>query len=162
VRTSVGPRSCTYLRSGGIPIAWHTSSWWTRVIEPSAATTRSAGRPFCQVQQRCYTRFVPTTHRRLALTRDPELDAALHRGAELLGNGRPDSAIARDLILRGAEALAASSGSELDRWLTARGAEQATRSTADVLALADKRGASDRGKPRALSEAVSELREERL
>ena len=113
------------------------------------------------MQQWCYTGQMPTAYPRIALTRDPELDAALRRSASLLGD-KPTATIARELILRGAEDLLANSGPELDRWLSERRATPATRSTHDVLATAAKLGQPDPQNPSALSNALAELREERL
>jgi hypothetical protein len=105
---------------------------------------------------------VPTAHPRIALTRDPELDDALRRVAPLLGESKPTATLARELILRGARDLLTNTGPEIDRWLSEQGAISAARSTADVLALAGKLGSPDPADPHALSEAVGELREERL
>jgi hypothetical protein len=104
---------------------------------------------------------VPTIHPRIALTRDPELDEALRRSASLLGD-KPTATIARELILRGAQDLIANSGPELDRWLSERGATPATRSTREVLAAASQLGPPDPENPRRLSDALAELRDERL
>jgi hypothetical protein len=49
---------------------------------------------------------VPTKHRRLALVRDPEVDAALERARRALDSEKPDAALARELMLAGAEVLA--------------------------------------------------------
>jgi hypothetical protein len=104
---------------------------------------------------------VSTVHPRIALTRDPELDEALKRGASLLGD-KPTAALARELILRGAEDLIANSGPELDRWLSEQGATIATRSTGEVLTAAAQLDPPHPENARPLSDAVAELREERL
>jgi hypothetical protein len=101
-----------------------------------------------------------TVHPRIALTRDPELDEALRVGASVLGPSQPTSRVARELILRGARDLLANSGSELDRWLSEQHATPATRSTGELLATAAGLGAVDRKNPRALSEALAEMRAE--
>lgn len=49
---------------------------------------------------------MPTKHRRLALVRDPEVDAALERARRALDSERPDASLARELLLTGAEVLA--------------------------------------------------------
>jgi hypothetical protein len=103
---------------------------------------------------------MPTVHPRLALTRDPELDAALRAGASLLGPSKPTSRVARELILRGARDLLRNSGSALDRWLGEQGAVPATRSTGDLLAVAANLGAPDPGNPRPLSDALAKMRAE--
>jgi hypothetical protein len=48
---------------------------------------------------------MPTTHPRIAITRDPELDAALDRAAALVGRGVPIARLVRELALRGARSL---------------------------------------------------------
>ncbi len=50
----------------------------------------------------CYTfAHKATKHRRIAVVRDPDLDAALHRAAALLGD-KPAATLVRELALRGA------------------------------------------------------------
>jgi hypothetical protein len=112
------------------------------------------------VQQCCYTGSMATVHPRIALTRDPELDEALKVGASMLGAAQPASRVARELILRGAKDLAANSGPELDRWLSAHGATPATRSTAELLESVTRLGAPDPANPRPLSEALAQMRAE--
>lgn len=77
---------------------------------------------------------MPTKHARLALTVDPELEDAIRRGTRVLGPDKPRAAIAREMILRGSEALG-DAASDLDRYLDARGAIRATKSTEELLAL---------------------------
>jgi hypothetical protein len=103
-----------------------------------------------------------TIHPRIALTRDPELDEALRRTRPLLGEAKPTATLARELILRGAREVLANSGTELDRWLDERHATPATRPTAEVLAAAAEFGRPDTAEPRAITEALDELRAERL
>ncbi|MGH3263889.1 MAG: hypothetical protein ACRDNS_18070 [Trebonia sp.] len=50
---------------------------------------------------------MPTSHPRIAITRDPELDAALDRVGMLVGPQVPVARLVRDLVLRGARALEA-------------------------------------------------------
>jgi hypothetical protein len=114
------------------------------------------------VQLRCYTYTVPTSHPRIALTRDPELDEALRRAKPLLGESKPTATLARELILRGARELQANAGAELDRWLTARHATPVERSTRDVLAAAAELGLPEPTQPHAASRALEDLRSERL
>jgi hypothetical protein len=68
---------------------------------------------------------MPTKHPRIAVTRDPEVDAALKAAAPVLGPSKPDATIARELLLRGAEAVAGGArpdiDPELDRYLNERG-----------------------------------------
>jgi len=115
------------------------------------------------VQLRCYTELhMPTSHPRIALTRDPELDEALRRAKPLLGEAKPTATIARELILRGARELHATAGTELDRWLGERHAAPVERSTSDVLATASELGPTDPARARAASRALEELRGERV
>lgn len=106
--------------------------------------------------------FVSTVHPRIALTRDPELDEALRRARPLLGERKPTATLARELILRGARELFSNQGTELDRWLDRRRASPAERSTKEVLATAAKLDPANPAKPYATSEALEELRSERL
>jgi hypothetical protein len=64
---------------------------------------------------------MPTKHARIALTRDPELDAALKAAAPVLGPSKPAATLARELVLRGAKAVLDDPDAELDRWLDERG-----------------------------------------
>lgn len=114
------------------------------------------------VQLWCYTCYVPTSHPRIALTRDPELDEALRRAKPLLGESKPTATLARELILRGARELHANEGAELDRWLTERHATPVERSTRDVLAAATQLGPPDPTQPRPASRALQDLRGERV
>jgi hypothetical protein len=104
---------------------------------------------------------MPTTHPRIALTRDPELDEALRQAKPLLGEDKPTAALARELILRGARELHANQGAELDRWLHKLHATPVERSTAEVLATAAKLGPPDPAQPHTASQALQELRGER-
>jgi hypothetical protein len=80
---------------------------------------------------------MPTKHARIALTRDPELDAALKAAAAVLGPSKPAATLARELVLRGTQAVLDDPDAELDRWLAERGGvTRATMSTKDALALA--------------------------
>ena len=80
---------------------------------------------------------VPTKHPRIALTRDPEIDAALKAAAPVLGPSKPAATLARELVLRGAKAVLDDPNAELDRYLNERGdVIRATISTKEMLALA--------------------------
>jgi hypothetical protein len=105
---------------------------------------------------------VPTKHARIALTRDPELDAALKAAARVLGPSKPTASLARELVLLGAKTLADDPNAELDRWLDERGGvTRATMSTKDALALS--RQVRERIEPgRPMSEILDELREDRI
>jgi hypothetical protein len=101
-----------------------------------------------------------TSHPRLALTRDPELDEALRAGAAVLGRSQPASRVARELILRGVKDLLANSGSELDRWLDEKGATPAKGSIGEMLVSVAEMDALDPSNPRPLSDALAEMRSE--
>jgi hypothetical protein len=105
---------------------------------------------------------MPTKHTRIALTRDPELDAALKAAAPVLGPSKPAATLARELVLRGAKAVLEDPDAELDRWLDERGGvTRATMSTKEGLELARRmRQRIAPGRP--LSEILDELREDRI
>jgi hypothetical protein len=106
---------------------------------------------------------MPTKHARIALTRDPELDAALKAAAPALGHSMPDATLARELVLRGAKAVLEDPTAELDRWLDERGGViRATRSFEEASALAREiRAQIPPGGP-SISEMLEEERAERL
>jgi hypothetical protein len=107
--------------------------------------------------------YMPTKHGRIALTRDPELDAALKAAAPVLGPSKPAATLARELVLRGAKAVLDDPEAELDRWLDERGGvTRATISTKEGLALArDIRKQIPPGGP-SISEILDEERSERI
>lgn len=49
---------------------------------------------------------MPTKHKRISVTKDPELTEALHR-ARFLMPGEPDSAVVRAMAIRGIEGMLA-------------------------------------------------------
>jgi hypothetical protein len=103
---------------------------------------------------------LPTKHPRIALTRDPEVDAALKSAAPVLGPSKPAATLARELLLRGAKAVADDPNAELDRWLNERGGvRRATMSTSEMLALAHELRERTRPGP-PMSEILDELRED--
>jgi hypothetical protein len=112
------------------------------------------------VQQWCYTYLVPTTHPRIALTRDPELDEALKAAAVIFGPSQPTSRIARELILRGARDLLANTSTELDLRLDEKGATPARGSIGEMLAVVAEMGPADPSDPRPLSDALAQMRDE--
>jgi hypothetical protein len=106
---------------------------------------------------------MPTKHARIALTRDPELDAALKAAAAALGGSQPAATLARELVLRGAKAVLDDPNAELDRWLDEReGVIRATRSFEEARALArELTKAIPPGGP-SISDMLEEERAERL
>jgi hypothetical protein len=80
---------------------------------------------------------MPTKHDRIAITRDPEVDAALKSAGAVLGPSKPAATLARELLLRGAKAVLDDPDAELDRWLDERGGvTRPTMSRDEALALA--------------------------
>jgi hypothetical protein len=106
---------------------------------------------------------MPTKHARIALTRDPELDAALKAAAPVLGPSKPAATLARELVLRGAKAVLDDPDAELDRWLDERGGvTRATMSSKDAFALAREiRREIPPGGP-SISEILEEERADRI
>ena len=106
---------------------------------------------------------MPTKHPRIALTRDPELDAALRAAAPVLGPSKPAATLARELLLRGAKAVLQDPNAELDRWLDERGGvTRATMSTKDARSLARQiRDQIPPGGPTS-AEILDELRADRI
>jgi hypothetical protein len=106
---------------------------------------------------------MPTKHARIALTRDPELDAALKAAAAALGGSQPAATLARELVLRGAKAVLDDPNAELDRWLDERGGViRATRSFAEARALARELTKDIPPGGPSISEMLEEERAERL
>jgi predicted glycosyltransferase len=106
---------------------------------------------------------MPTKHARIALTRDPELDAALKAAARVLGSSKPTASLARELVLLGAKAVVEDPDAELDRWLDERGGvTRATLSTKAALELSRelRRRAAPDGPSTA--EILDELRADRI
>lgn len=106
---------------------------------------------------------MPTKHARIALTRDPELDAALKAAAPVLGPSKPAATLARELVLRGAKAVLDDPSAELDRWLDERGGvTRATRSTADALAVSRELRRQVAPDGPSMAEILDELRADRV
>jgi hypothetical protein len=104
---------------------------------------------------------VATPHRRIAIVRDPELEAALRRAAAVLGEDKPAATLVRELALRGADGIASAPGAEAVRQLVAEvGARPADGSIADFLDERGPPGESD--SERRASAMLDELRAERL
>jgi hypothetical protein len=106
---------------------------------------------------------MPTKHPRIALTRDPEVDAALKAVAPVLGPSKPDATLARELLLRGAKAVLDSPDAELERFLNERGGvTRATISTEEALEISDelRKMPVPEGPP--MSEILDEIRADRI
>jgi len=106
---------------------------------------------------------MPTKHDRIAITRDPEVDAALKSAGAVLGPSKPAATVARELLLRGAKAVLDDPDAELDRWLDERGGvTRATMSAREALALGrEMRRKIPPGGP-SISEILDEEREDRI
>jgi hypothetical protein len=106
---------------------------------------------------------MPTKHARIALTRDPELDAALKAAAPVLGPSKPAATLARELVLRGAKAVLDDPDAELDRWLDERGGViRATRTFEEARTLARELTKDIPPGGPSISEMLEEERAERL
>ncbi len=110
----------------------------------------------------CYSPPVPSAHPRIAVTRDPELDAALRR-AELVLGRKPAATLVRELALRGSADLPQLEDQAAQRRLDAKGAIPARRALRDALPELRRRLASqpidDEGR---LSRALAEARADRI
>jgi hypothetical protein len=103
---------------------------------------------------------MPTSHRRLGVVRDPDLDHALDQTRSLLEPQETRSAAAqvRALALRGARSVLDERGSEgeLRRRLDER--HGATPAKVDLLAVGLPHGGPDRRDPRPASDALDWVR----
>jgi hypothetical protein len=105
---------------------------------------------------------VPSLHPRIALTRDPELDAALRRAERVLGP-KPAATLVRELALRGSADLPHAEDEAARRRLDASGAVPARRTLRDALPELQRRLASQPVDHESrLSEAVAEMRADRI
>jgi len=106
---------------------------------------------------------MPTKHPRIAIVRDPQVDAALKAAAPVLGPTKPDATLARELVLRGAKAVLDDPDAELDRWLDERGGVvRATRSFEEARALAREIAKDIPSGGPSISDMLEEERAERL
>jgi hypothetical protein len=102
-----------------------------------------------------------TSHPRIAVVRDPELDAAMRRVAAVIGKDLPAATLVRELALRGAETIASAPASETVRRLVVEhGARPAEGSLQDFLAEGGPADEPDRH--RRASALLDELRGDRL
>lgn len=102
-----------------------------------------------------------TTHRRIAVVRDQELDAALRRAARQLGEDKPAATLVRELALRGAETIAERPGDEIVRRLVAE--HRARPAEGSLLDFVEERGElGPVDQERHASKLVEALRSERV
>jgi hypothetical protein len=106
---------------------------------------------------------MPTKHERIAITRDPEVDAALKSAGAVLGTGKPAATLARELLLRGAQAVLDDPNADLDRWLNERGGvRRPTRTFEEAHALARELTKDIPPGGPSISEILDEERAERI
>jgi hypothetical protein len=106
---------------------------------------------------------MPTKHPRLALTRDPELDAALRRARERLRSDKPDASLARELMLAGAEVLAPEPEDPfIARLVRDFNARPAKYSTEEMLERLGPPPPVDPDNPYPLSRLIDEMREDTI
>lgn len=76
---------------------------------PLGSAPREFSQPGGIARRPCYSWCctMPTSHPRIAITRDPELDAAIDKASSLVGANVPTARLVRDLAVRGAHALEA-------------------------------------------------------
>jgi hypothetical protein len=102
---------------------------------------------------------MPTKHRRIALTADPELEAAIAAARRELGNA-PDSRLVRDLAIRGARDLAPDPMARIRAEFEAEGVEWAKQSIGEALAAMPPLGPVDPDDPHRATRILEELRED--
>lgn len=107
---------------------------------------------------------MPTKHRRLALVRDPEVDAALERARGALGADKPDAALARELVLAGADILAPEPEDEFIAKLVRKfpGVRPAKYTPEEALARRGPLPPMDPDDPYAGTRILQELREDKI
>ncbi len=104
---------------------------------------------------------MPTKHRRIALTTDPELTAAIAAARRELGD-LPESRLVRELALRGARELRPDDTARVVAEFEREGVEWPKESMAEALAVADPLPPFDPDDPYPGTRALEELREDRV
>ncbi len=102
-----------------------------------------------------------TKHRRIALTADPELEAAIAAARSELGS-MPESRLVRELALRGARELGPDDTARAIAQLKAVGVEWPKHSLAEALKARGPLGKPDPDDPYAGTRALEEVREDRV
>lgn len=100
-----------------------------------------------------------TKHRRIALTADPELEAAIMAARKQLGEA-PDSRLVRDLAIRGARDLEPDRLARVRAKLEAEGVEWPEESMGEYLRRRAPLGAPDPDDPYRATRILNELRED--
>lgn len=109
-----------------------------------------------------YTEDMPTKHPRIAVVRDPELDAALERAAQVLGEDRSTAALLRELALLGAQSLPSSEWVRTMERMRALGLEPARLPPGDVVARGLAMGPADPEDPTPATDALEYVRADRV
>lgn len=105
---------------------------------------------------------MPTKHRRIALTADPELEAAIAAARRELGDA-PESKLVRELAIRGARDLEPDPLVELRAKWEAEGVEWPEESMGEYLRRTGlPRGEVDPDDPYRMTRILEELREDRV
>lgn len=102
---------------------------------------------------------MPTKHRRIALTADPELEVAIAAARQELGD-LPESRLVRELALRGARDLEPDPLSELRVKWEAEGVEWPEESMGEYLKRRGPIGEVDPEDPYRATRILQELRED--
>jgi hypothetical protein len=105
---------------------------------------------------------MPTKHRRIALTADPELEAAISAARRELGDA-PDSRLVRDLALRGARGLQPDPLARIRAEFEAEGVEWPEESMGEYLRRTGlPSGEVDPDDPYRMTRILEEVREDRV
>jgi hypothetical protein len=105
---------------------------------------------------------MPTKHSRIAVVRDPELDAALERAAQVLGATRSTAALLRELALLGAQSLPSSKWVRTMERMRALGLQPAQLPPGDVVARIASMGPVDPDDPTPATDALEYVRADRV
>jgi hypothetical protein len=104
---------------------------------------------------------MPTKHRRIALTTDPDLTAAIAAARRELGD-MPESRLVRELALRGARDLASDDTVRAIAEFEREGVEWPRKSMAEALEQLGPVGPPDPDDPYRATRALQEAREDRV
>lgn len=102
-----------------------------------------------------------TKHRRIALTADPELEAAIAAARREMGD-QPEARIVRELALRGAREVRPDPTARAIAELRGAGAHWPARSLADALAADPPLGEPDPAAPYRGTRALEDVRADRV
>ncbi|HEY7829764.1 MAG TPA: hypothetical protein VIC06_04280 [Solirubrobacteraceae bacterium] len=111
---------------------------------------------------RWYTEPVPTNHPRIAVVRDPELDAALEHAAQVLGEKRSTAALLRELALLGVQSLPSSEWVRTMERMRALGLQPAQLPPGDVMGRIASMGPVDPENPTPATDALEYVRADRI